>query len=369
MARRFGTDIELLGFSIINAMLHPVSSNPGSLTSGDKGRIWFNTTTNRLMVWDGTSAIDFLSRTNHVDTQTASTISDFNTAVRTSRLDQMAAPTADVSLASHKLTNVTDPSSAQDAATKNYVDTSLASVASGSVLKGAVRGAALTNINIASAPSTIDGITPTNGDIFLLTGQTTGSQNGPYVWTAAAAVMNRATNWDTSGEAVLGSYWIVEQGTNADTFAMMTNDTAITLGSTTPTFLFRGASGATYTAGNGINVAGTVISAVADPATGKGIVVASGGISVDPTVVARKFAAAVPATTSGAFTVSGLVVTVNHALNNDAPLVSIMTGGTPAAGYTTNQPVECSWVRVDANNIAVTFPALATSNWIISVVG
>lgn len=67
-------------------------------------------------------ATDPLARANHTGTQTASTVSDFDTQVRTSRLDQMAAPNADVSLASHKLTNVTDPGSAQDAATKNYVD-------------------------------------------------------------------------------------------------------------------------------------------------------------------------------------------------------------------------------------------------------
>jgi hypothetical protein len=39
-------------------------------------------------------AVDPLARANHTGTQTASTVSDFDTQVRTSRLEQMAAPIA-----------------------------------------------------------------------------------------------------------------------------------------------------------------------------------------------------------------------------------------------------------------------------------
>jgi len=186
-----------------------------------------------------TAATSAKSRANHTGTQIAATISDFDTQVRTSRLDQMAAPTGPVGLNSQKLTSVLDPVSAQDAATKNYVDVGLAAVATGQTLKGTVRAVALTNINIVAAPATIDGITPASGDVFLLAAQSTGLQNGPYVWTSAGAAMARATNWDTAGEAVVGSYWIVREGTHADKFALLTND-SFTLATTTAAFVYIG---------------------------------------------------------------------------------------------------------------------------------
>jgi hypothetical protein len=80
---------------------------------------------------------DPYARTNHTGTQTASTISDFNTAVRTNRLDQMAAPTGSVSLNSQKVTSLATPTDNTDAATKAYVDTKVADL-------------------VNSAPSTLD---------------------------------------------------------------------------------------------------------------------------------------------------------------------------------------------------------------------
>jgi hypothetical protein len=85
----------------------------------------------------GKLATDPLARANHTGTQTASTISDFDTQVRTSRLDQMAAPTGSLSVNSQKITNLATPTSNTDASTKAYVDTSISNL-------------------IAGAPSTLD---------------------------------------------------------------------------------------------------------------------------------------------------------------------------------------------------------------------
>jgi hypothetical protein len=76
-------------------------------------------------------ATDPLARANHTGTQAAATISDFDTQVRTSRLDQMAAPTGSVSANSQKITNLGTPTSNTDASTKAYVDTSIANLIDG----------------------------------------------------------------------------------------------------------------------------------------------------------------------------------------------------------------------------------------------
>lgn len=180
-----------------------------------------------------------ISRANHTGTQLAATIADFDTQVRTNRLDQLTAPTGSVGLASQKLINLLDPTANQDAATKAYVDAQLAGLTTGQTLKGVVRAVATTNVDITTAPATVDGLTATAGDTFLLVGQSTATQNGPYTWAGTSTPMTRATNWDSIAEAVIGSYWIVREGTHADKFTLLTNDT-FTFGSSAPTFTYVG---------------------------------------------------------------------------------------------------------------------------------
>lgn len=68
----------------------------GGIASPGSGSAYFDTSAGKPMFHNGTAFMDLTARTNHTGTQLASTISNFDTQVRTSRLDQMAQPTAAV---------------------------------------------------------------------------------------------------------------------------------------------------------------------------------------------------------------------------------------------------------------------------------
>ena len=167
-------------------------------------------------------------------------------------LNDNGAPTADFSMASHKLTNVTDPTSAQDAATKNYVD----GVAQGLSAKPSVVAIATSNISL-SAPQTIDGVSVVAGNRVLAVGQTTASQNG--IWVANASTWTRPTDF-ASGSSQLGTYVFVEGGTtNASSGWVLSGTSAVTVDTTSQTWVqFSGAG--EITAGTGLNKSGNTLS-------------------------------------------------------------------------------------------------------------
>lgn len=182
----------------------------------------------------------------------ASNINNFDTQVRTSRLDQMAVPTGSVSLNSQKITNLLDPTSDQDAATKAYVD----AARSGLDVKQSVRAATTANITL-SGTQTIDGVSVIAGDRVLVKDQSTASQNGIYV--VAAGSWSRATDADSSTEVTAGMFTFVTEGTtNADSGWVLTTNDTITLGTTSLAFAqFSGAG--QITAGAGLTKNGNTI--------------------------------------------------------------------------------------------------------------
>jgi hypothetical protein len=175
------------------------------------------------------------------------------------RLDQITAPTASVSLNSQKLTNVLDPTSSQDAATKSYVDTT----AQGLDAKASVRAATTAAGTLATSfenGDVIDGVTLATGDRILVKDQAAGAENGIYTVNASGAP-TRATDADSWTELVSAFTFVEEGTTNADSGWTSTVNAGGTLGTTAVTWVqFSGAG--QITAGTGLTKTGNSLDVI-----------------------------------------------------------------------------------------------------------
>jgi len=238
-----------------NAVTTPAASKiPLANGSNKIDNGWLNTGAGNGLdadLLDNQQGTYYLARANHTGTQVASTISNFDTQVRTSRLDQMAAPTASVSLNSQTITNLANPVNGTDGANKNYVD----SVSQGLDPKQSVKAATTVaggNV-VLTGPVNVDGISLVAGDRCLVKNQTLPKDNGVYVVQTGA--WTRASDSDTWAELV-SAFVFVEQGTtNADSGWLCTVDAGGSLGTTSVDWVQFSQAGTTDAANVG---AGTV---------------------------------------------------------------------------------------------------------------
>jgi hypothetical protein len=133
-----------------------------------------------------------------------------------------------------KPVNLPSPSAATDAATKGYVDTALNAAIEGLKHKDTVRVRTTSNINLSSPGASLDGVAMAAGDRFLASAQTTGAQNGIYVWNGAAVAATRAADASTFTELV-NAIVPIGEGTDAGKLFRQTVATG-TIDVTTPVF-------------------------------------------------------------------------------------------------------------------------------------
>jgi hypothetical protein len=162
-------------------------------------------------------ATDPLARANHTGTQTASTISDFDTQVRTSKVTDLAAPTGSFSMNSQKITNLATPTDNTDASTKAYVDTKVADLVNsapstldtlGEIAAAIEAGGTVYESFVLKAGSTMTGALTLSGaptvDLHAATKAYVDTVAGSAT-AAAASAAAAATTYDNFDDRYLGS--------------------------------------------------------------------------------------------------------------------------------------------------------------------
>lgn len=277
-ARSFLVPINLNQLEVQNPRYQQLASDPSS-PSPVEGQFWYRTDLHRERLYDGTAA------------RSMATLSD--------TLDEFGAPAATVSWNSQSLTNLAAPVNPGDAVNKAYVDAAISNLdyheAARYMAVAALpaytysngsSGVGATITANAHGVWTIDGQTLTVGDRVLLPDKYGGSNvaaaasdAGIYTVTVVgtsgvSTVLTRALDFNTATANLIGTIaagaaiFVVTGTAAAGSSWIMTQESAITVGSTSLTWTQMGAAGS-YSAGSGgaLTLTGSAFSVNVDGVT------------------------------------------------------------------------------------------------------
>lgn len=362
-AKRFGTRIDLQNNEILNMIFQKVNGLP-TPTAALTGAARFNTGDGRFYVCTGTAwllkatdsdALQGLSpaqlrdRSTHTGSMDVANVSGFDSAVNNRKItDFMQTPNKALQMGNQQIQGVAAGSSNSDAVTLaqlNAVRDLATNSAAGIAIKEPVVVAATGNVDMATSPTVIDGVTLTTGMRVLLPNQTDNTQNGIYVKPSTGPLVRSADA--ASGSALVpGTQVFVTRGdVNGDSQWVIISDAAITIGTTAQGWSrMPGSQGQSYAFGLGLQSSGSNVSVK----SGLGISVVDGSVAIDTAVVPRKVSQAIPAGTSP--------VTINHGLNT-ADLI-----GAKVRELSTGDLVEIGITVTGVNTISLDFAVNPVSN-------
>ena len=259
------------------------------------------------------------------------------------------APTANISVNSRWINSLADPSQAQDAATKNYVDSvtanshyhAAANAASTGDLTAMFTGATVVYNNgtagvganlvmSGNTYTTIDGVNiAVASNRILIKNEANAAWNGSYTY-SNSTVITRTIGEDTAAEWAGGDTFFVLGGTvNGNTNWVQTN-TVTTMGTSNITFVQIGGGSSAYSAGTGLSLTGTQFNALTDGVT----TTVNGSNQIAVKASATLTTPNIGAATGTSLSTTGTVTGGNLATGGTASATGTVTGGNLATGGT-----------------------------------